>query len=119
MGCDGGKTANGSGAMVQCQIKVPTRDSCCIVWIGQAHFLGEGIGVEPVDQSFAPTGDDGCLRIVRVGIDETWAKQRIAIIVNCRLGMRGSQRRGCADGSDLARLDEHPAGAVDPHGVFP
>ena len=62
------------------QIEIARRDLGGIGGIVKPHFLGKGIGVQPVDQPLAPAGDDRGLRIMRMGIDKTGHDEVTAII---------------------------------------
>lgn len=110
LGMDGGIAADGGRAMGEGQVEVAARDLGGISGIAEAHLLGEGVGLEPVDQPLAPARDDGGLRIVHMGIDEARRDQRLPVIGHPRAGMGRAQRLGRTHGGDAPVL--HQNGAV-------
>ena len=57
----------------------------------EPRLLGEGIGIQPVDQPLAPGGDDRGLRIMDMGIDETRQDQVLTVIRNLCIGIVGAK----------------------------
>ena len=101
------------------QIAVAVRHRACIGGVGKAHFLGEGVAVQPVDQPFAPRGDDGGLRVMHMGVDEARRDEMAAVIGDLCGGMGGFQRICFADGADTACLDQHGAMGDMARGFWP
>ncbi len=112
-GVDRGVAANGRGAVGQRQVKVAACDLCSIGGVVEAHLLGEGVAVQPVDQPLAPAGDDPGLRVVHMGIHETRHQQRIAMIHHLRLRMGGAQIGPVAHIHDMTTRDQHSTRAVE------
>ena len=86
-GVDGAKTGHGGGAMGYGQIKIPLGDAFGILRIIKAHFFGKGIGIEPVNQPLAPTGDNRGLWIMDMGVDKACNDQLVTVIGHGRLGI--------------------------------
>ena len=86
-GVNGGKAGHCGGAMRRGQIKIPLGDSFGLVGIIKAHLFRKCIGVEPVNQPLAPTGDDRGLRIMHMSIDKAGTDQFAAVISYLRLWM--------------------------------
>ena len=77
---DRAEGTDGGGAVGEYQIEIPRGDFGGIGGVGEAHLFGEGIGVEPVDQPFAPACDHRRLREMRMGVDESCGDQPVAVI---------------------------------------
>ena len=58
------------GSVGQGQVEIAVGDIGGVGGITKAHFFGKGVGVQPVDKTFAPTSDYGALRIMGMGVDE-------------------------------------------------
>ena len=56
--------------MGQRNIEIPLCDVSRIGGIDKPHLLGECVGVEPINQPLAPTGDNRSLRVVDMGINK-------------------------------------------------
>jgi len=102
---DGAKAAHAGGAVAQRQVKIARSNLGGDSGIGKADFLWEGVHIQPVDQLFAPTGDDRGLRIMHMRIHETRRNQGVAIIGDIGLGMGFSQGFSLVNRRDLAALD--------------
>ncbi len=109
LGVYGAETRHRGRAMAKRQIEEPRRNLGGIVRIAELHFLGKRIGVQPVDQPLAPTGDDAGLRIVHVGIDKARQDQGIAVVGDRRLGMRTAERPGIRHRFDHAPANQNTA----------
>ncbi len=116
-GVDGGKAGH-CGCTVRCgQIKVALGDRCGIIGIIKSHLFGKGIGVEPVNQPFAPTGNDRGLRIMHMAIDKAGADQFGAVIPHLRLRMLCRQRGRRPHGIDFPISDQNSAVVQDRGGL--
>ncbi|MNX80041.1 hypothetical protein D3C86_1116900 [compost metagenome] len=78
--------------------------------LAEAAFLGEGVGVEPVQQARRRRRDDVGLRIVHVGVDETRHEQLAAMVDHLGAG-RDVARQVLVQpyGGNAAVRDEHQA----------
>ena len=99
------------------KVKVAAGDVVGIGAVGKAHLLGEGVGVQPVDQPLAPTGDDRGLGIVDVGVDEAGRDQVLSVIMHARAGMGRAQGSGLAHGGDAPGVDQNRAVGQMPGGI--
>ena len=79
-GVDRGIGTNRRGAIGKRQIKVTRGNLGSIGRIGKAHFLGKGVGVQPINQPLAPTRDDRGLRVMHMGIDKARTDQRLPVV---------------------------------------
>ena len=101
-------------AVGQRDIEEPARDLGCILGVTEAHFLREGVGVQPIDQPFAPAGDDRGLGIMHVGVYEPGQDQAVAIICDRDVRMGARQVIGRAECRDAPVLDQHASARVVP-----
>ena len=103
------------GAVGGRQVEVSRRDFTRIIRIAKAHFLGEGIAVQPVDQPFAPARDDRGLRVMGMGIDETGHDDLVAVVFHAGFWRGGAQHVQRAERGDLAATDAD--GLIETGGV--
>ena len=66
----GAIAGHGRRAMTEGNVEIAPSNLGGVIGIYQTHFLGKCIAVQPVNQSLAPAGDDGGLRIVHMRIDK-------------------------------------------------
>ncbi|AEM41623.1 hypothetical protein KVU_1784 [Ketogulonicigenium vulgare WSH-001] len=111
-GVDRAETCQRRRAMRQRQIQRAVCHRTGIGGVGKACLLGEGIGVQPVDQPFAPAGDNAGLRVMHMGVDEPGRDQRVAIIGDLRIRVAGAEAIRLIHGSDHAALQQHSAAAA-------
>ena len=119
VGVDRAVRRDRGGAMGQRQVQIARGDVARIGGIRKAHLFGEGIGVEPVNQSLAPRGDDRGLRVMHMGIDKPRADQRIGVARHLGLRMVGTQAFAIAHGDNATVFDQDTAFGVDLHGILP
>ena len=86
---DGGIAAKRGRAVGQRQIAIAVGNGCRVIGVGKASFFGEGVAVQPINQTFAPRGDDGGLGVMHMGIDKACRNQMLAVIGDARSGMGG------------------------------
>ena len=98
--------------MGQRQIKRALCRLIRIVTIAKPRFLGECIGIEPVNQLLAPAGDDAGLRIMHMRVHKTRADHSLAIVCYRSIGMIRPQGRAIACRGDPPCVDQHPTGTV-------
>ncbi len=98
----------------QHQVEVAPGDRRRVGRIAEAHLLGEGVGVQPVDQPLAPARDDRRLRVVDVAVDEARHHQRFAVIGGGHARMGAVERVAGAQRGDPAVADQHRARRLDP-----
>ena len=72
-------------------------------WIPKPHFLWEGIGVEPINQTFAPTRDDPGLWVMDMRVDKPGQNKLFTVLRHLRVWMCGLQRGRIAYGFNLSR----------------
>ena len=106
-------TTDGCGAMGKGQVQIPPSNLGGVIGVGQAHFLGEGIAVQPVDQPLAPARDARRLWIMGMGVDKARADQRIPVIGDLCVWMGLAQCICRPDCNDMAILDQDAARTVD------
>ena len=82
----------------------------------EAGLLGEGIGVEPVEQLRPPAGDDLHLREMDMGVDEARQDQMRAVVDFRQAWV--AQGGIVADGGDLAGINDDGAVLVIGEGGF-
>ena len=98
---------HGGGAVREREVEVACRDSPRVDGVAEAHLLGEGIAVQPVDQPLAPTRDDCGLRIVDMGIDEAGQDQRVAMVDDPCAGVGRAEPVGRTHVADHAVSDQN------------
>ena len=106
-GVNGAVRADGRRAVRRHQIEVERGDVRGIGRIGKAHFFGEGICVQPVDQPLAPAGDDRGLGIVGVGVDKAGQDDPVSVIDEFCPRMGRAQDVARAGGLDHSAGDRH------------
>ena len=112
-GVDRGIAADRSGTAREDQVEISVSDFSGICGIAKAHFLGEGVSIQPVDQPLAPAGDDRSLRIVNMGVDESGRDQLLPMVVDPGLRMARAQVRSLTHGGNAALVDQDPAFGQD------
>ena len=100
---------HGGHAVARGQVQIGARGVGGVAGIVKAHLFGEGVCIEPVDQPFAPAGDDTGLGIVDMRIDKPRHDQPVAIIDDPGPGMGGAQILSRSGGSDSTGADQHRA----------
>ena len=116
---NGAKAGQRRGAMGECEVHGAACDHVRISLITKAGFLGESIGIEPVDQLLAPTRDHCSLRVVHMGVNKACGNEVLAVIGDGGVRVRGAQIGAAACRSDPASLDQNAACAIDSTGVLP
>ncbi len=110
---------DGGGAAGENEVEVAVRDLGRVGGITEAHFLGEGVAVQPVDQPLAPGGDDGGLGVVDMGVDEAGGDEFCAVVVDARLRVAGAKIASLSNGGDVGAVDGDGALGEDAGGGKP
>ena len=66
--------------MRQRQIQIAPGNFARIGGIAKTRLFGKGVGAQPINQPFAPAGDDGGLRVMHMGIHKTRQQQGVAMV---------------------------------------
>ena len=89
---DGAIGTDAGRAIGDQQVQITGRDLVRVNCIGEPHFLGECIGVQPVDQTLAPTGDDRGLGVMHMRIHKPRHDQVLPVIGHLCLGIGQTHR---------------------------
>ena len=108
-GVDRAIAGNAGGAIGQEKIEIDPGYFITIGAIAKAHFFWESIGLEPIDQPFAPRGDDARLRVMGMGVDEARNNQALAVVGDGGVWMGAAQGLGGSDLLDDALRDQNGA----------
>ena len=111
-GVDRAKAGQRCGAVRQGQIERLICRAAGVTWIVEPCFFWESVGVQPIDQLFAPAGDDACLGVVHVCVNKSGADQGVAVVCYFGLRMGRAQDRAIADGCDSVAVDQDATLAV-------
>ena len=103
---------DGGGSAGEGQIEIPPCGRVGVRPVGEAHLLGEGVGVQPVDQALSPARDDGGLGVVDMRVDEAGRDEAFAVVGDSAFRMRGAQLVRRSQGGDPPVLDKHAAAAL-------
>mmetsp|Transcript_23745 Transcript_23745/g.42565 ORF Transcript_23745/g.42565 Transcript_23745/m.42565 type:complete len:294 (-) Transcript_23745:56-937(-) len=105
------------GAIGQYKIEVSPRYFSRIAWIAKPRLFGKRIGVQPVNEPFAPRRDHRGLRIVSMGINESGQDQFVAVPMLRRRRRLAAQRIGWPHRCDELPFDQHAVICHDAHRV--
>ena len=115
----GAKAGHGGCAMTEGNVEIAAGNFGGVIRICQTYFLWKRIAVQPVNQSLAPAGDNGGLRIMHMRIDKARNDEIRTVIDDFGLRMGLAERRARANFSNFTSLQQNSSISPVPSYVWP